>query len=119
MSRIAQLEEVSKFIGINILFNEDDINYTFRQICSGLILQKSDGSEPSHYIMFIDENNVEYFCLSLNSKTLWCSHKHVWSIFNKEYGMKYVDIELYIKKMVESCLGIKNVINVRPEYMNI
>ena len=46
------------------------------------------------------KNDKCYFQYNSKNDTLWCSYKHVWNIFEKEYGLNDKKIEDLLKDML-------------------
>lgn len=44
------------------------------------------------------------------NRRLWLSTPQIWSVFESEYGMKYVEIQSFIKKQVEEYFKCKGII---------
>jgi len=71
----------------------------FWQLCEGLTIKNDRGKYPDVVFFFKDdEATFEY---DAKNRYLWCRHSTVWSVFEKEYGMKYNDIQYLIKNQVE------------------
>ena len=51
--------------------------------------------------IFLMKNDKVIFEQDHKNGRLWCNYNRVWLIFEKEFGMKYDDIQSFIKNMVE------------------
>src|SRR5690606_25545245 len=54
---------------------------------------------PGYIFFFRDGEFIMYYIPKTGY--LVCSDKHLWSVFDKEYGMEYDDIQTMIKVQVE------------------
>jgi hypothetical protein len=59
--------------------------------------------------IFFFRNNDYIMSYHKESKILWCSWEHLWSILENEYEMKYDDIQGIIKVEVEKALKVEGV----------
>ncbi len=50
-----------------------------------------------------------YFEHDKKTKYLWCDYDKIWSVFEKEYGMKYEEIQVFIKEQVTEHLKLKDI----------
>ena len=79
----------------------------FWQLCEGLTLKIDKEKYPDSTFLF--KEDVFMFEYYSKNKYLWCSNPHVWSVFVKEYNMRYDDIQFFIKSQVQEhfkCNGI-------------
>jgi hypothetical protein len=61
---------------------------------------EADRVKYPDYIFFFKGNN-SWFEYNTKNKYLYCSYEFVWSVFEKEFGLKYDEIQLLIKTLVE------------------
>jgi len=79
----------------------------FWQLCEGLTLKIDKEKYPNSTFLFKDDKY--FFEYDSKNRNLWCSYKHIWGVFEKEYSMQYSDIQSLIKLLVEEhfkCKGI-------------
>jgi hypothetical protein len=82
----------------NILLSENKKEQVFLDITRDLerIIDEDDSS-----IIWWRKNNKYYFQQDEDDKILWCDFDLVWSVFEKEFGMKYIEIQAFIRDMME------------------
>lgn len=101
MSRILYLKETSKFLKINIPFNEDDKLLTLNEICEKLTIKTHTTFYNSLFFLM---GNIIYMEWHINDNKLWCSHNHMLSIFQNEYKMLDNEIIFFIEKNIKNFL---------------
>lgn len=79
----------------------------FWQLCEGLSL-KIDKEKYTDYVLFFKED-VSQFEYNTKNGYLWCRYSSIWSVFEKEYNMRYDDIRSLIKIQVEEHFRCKGV----------
>jgi len=57
--------------------------------------------------IFFRKNGIIYMKHDSKNKRLWCSHEHIWSFFETEFGYKYEEISQLIQSMLEIHLNQK------------
>lgn len=78
----------------------------FAEIVEGLkIGTRKDYPNSDFYV----KGNDTYFEYDKKIKHLWCDYENVWRIFEKEYGIKYDEIQAFIKVQVAKRLNIKDI----------
>ena len=88
-----QTEKISAEQRFLDLWNECTIKFDFDKYPESIFLMKND--------RVIFEQDFKY-------GNLWVNYDLVWSVFEKEYSLNYVDIQSLIKGMVEIHFKINN-----------
>lgn len=70
----------------------------FIEMLQGLEI-RTDFEKAPHSVFFFKGGNY-WFEIEKNT-TLWCHPSKVWFVFESEFGMKYTEIQAFIKDMVE------------------
>ena len=68
------------------------------------IIDKMVLSKEENYIKYYSVDGVIKFELDSKKMRLWCSRRHIWTIFETKYGMKHTEIQIVIKTVVEKHL---------------
>src|SRR5574338_1170143 len=71
----------------------------FWQRCDGLTIKIDREKFP--YSVFFFKNDELQFEYHTKNGYLWCLYSSIWSVFEKEDGMKYSEIQSLIKTQVE------------------
>ena len=79
----------------------------FWQLCEGLSL-KIDKERYPDSVFFFKEDEYQFEYDTANGH-LWCRYSSIWTVFEKEYSMKYNDIQSLIKNQVEEHFKCKGV----------
>lgn len=58
------------------------------------------------YVFYNDKNNQILFHYNIKNLNLWVNYHKIWSIFENKYGLKYGEIQLFIKTVVEDSLNL-------------
>ena|SRR3970040_1586539 len=56
---------------------------------------------------FFFKGDVLLFEQDSKNDTFWCNYYEIWSVFGKEYHMKYEEIQSFIKNMMERHFKMK------------
>ncbi len=77
---------------------------TKEQVFMSLIqgMERMEDREKYHNRVFWLKDGYVFFEHEEVTGKLWCSYKHVWSIFETTLGLKYADIQTFIRAMFES-----------------
>ena len=73
-----------------------------KNIVDNLTIRKEEGFDSTFY----DHEGHTVFEYDPKYDYLWVSWRYVWSIFEKEYSMKYTDIQEFIKRNVVESLNL-------------
>lgn len=79
----------------------------FWKLCEGLTI-KIDKKKYPDYVLFYKEGRRQFDYNTKNGYLL-CRYSSIWSVFEKEYYMKYDDIQSLIKNLVEEHFKCKGV----------
>ncbi len=71
----------------------------FLEMWNGCIQNFDFEKNPNR--IFLLKNNGIWFQQDLKNDILWCDYNKVCSVFEKEYGMKYNEIQSFIKDILE------------------
>lgn len=93
---------------LNIFWDlpEDEEKEDAKEWFGNLLSQmRLDFTRPNLILFFIDEELL----LEQDSKNnhMWVSYTKIWSILEREYNMKYTDIQIFIKTMAEEHFKVK------------
>ncbi len=122
---IEQLEEHVEFVDWSMvpfhLFTEDikksfgsisqlQTRLWFDNLLSQMVIKEDQKRFPDRIFFFIgDECPMN---LGLKNWSLWCSHDAIWSILEKKFGNNYIDVQTFIKNVVQQYFKNKEVIPV-------
>ncbi len=115
MCRLAQLKETSDFLGFEVTVTEEDKVNTFLGIIKDLVVKKSDDYPDS---LFFCKNDTIYVELSTKNGNLYCNYPLMWRVFQREYLMQFIDIQSFIKTMVEQHMELKDITPIIPHIRN-
>ena len=68
---------------------------------------KVDEEKYPYSIFFFKEDKL-LFEQDSRSDVFWCNYDKIWSVFEKEYHMKYEEIQSFIKDMMEKHLKMSD-----------
>jgi hypothetical protein len=95
--------------GINIIFVKEDkekeMKEFLREQLNGCVIRLDD-NYPN--IIFYEKKNKIDFELYKNVNTVYV-HKNIWCVFENKYNMNYSDIQVFIKKELESILKMESI----------
>ena len=88
----------------------------FLELCEGLELKENRNKFPN--FTFLIKNGEVWFEIEKkqNEKTgyFWCSFDHYWLIFEKEFELKYTEIQSFTKGMAERYFKLKDLTPIVP-----
>ena len=82
-------------------------------------VSKIDEKEyPNYIFLFKEEKTLFEFYKIQDEKNghFYCSYQHYWSVFEREYGLNYTEIQKFTKDMVEKHFKTKVLTPIDMEY---
>lgn len=122
LDRKLYLSVINNTQSTSFLLNEEDKIRFFNDFFLKLVIKTHKIRHPNRIFFLIDD--IVWMELELHTKSinLYCSHIHIWSIFEKEFQMKFDDIEAFInsqfkKHFMKGTLSFINDLPMRVGYI--
>ena len=110
--RISELEAVSVKVEMT---KEQDMEEFFLSCLTGCDQIKDEGYPDD---IFFKKDGIVYFEQDSEYEVFWCSYDKVWSVFEKRFGLSYVEIQSFVKGMVEKHLKLEGLTPISGGYCN-
>lgn len=78
---------------------EQEMEEEFLNLWNGCTIKFDFEKYPQS--IFLMKDGKYFFKQDFKNNNLWCSRQNVWSIFEKKFGLKYTEIQLFITSTVE------------------